>query len=243
MRRANVGMRSVVVGFGALVALTVAAVPAGASARPTHVAPAAPSGVSASSGTASSSVSWTAVTPPAGETITKYLAVASAPTATTRHCKAVSGATACSVPRLANGVRYSVSVQAFVGRRASPDSAPVTVVPGLAGAPTAVRGDRRERPVHRVVHRSDAGAFPVIVVHGDRHRRDHSGQRWSDRRRDLEPDHVTGLTIGDSYTFTVVARTGTGPDRRRRPRRRSVPVPVPGTPTDVTAVPGYGRAT
>ena len=242
MRRTNGRVRTLAVGATVLTALWAGAPPAGAATRPAKVAPAAPVGVSAASGAASSLVSWSAVTPPAGETVTKYLAFASAPLAMTKHCKAAPGATSCTIPKLTNGVRYAVSVQAFVGHLASPDSAPVTVEPGLAGAPTAVRATVGNGQSTVSFTAPTAGAFPVTsyaVTAADATTPGNGGQTVTGTS---SPITVTGLTIGDSYTFTVVAVDKYGPGPASAPSSPMVPVPVPGTPVDVAAVPSYGRA-
>jgi len=215
---------------------------AGATTRPIRTAPSAPVGVVADSGAASAVVTWTAVTPPPGETISKYVAVASAPSAATKHCKAATGGTSCTIPRLVNGSRYTVVVQAFVGRLASPESMPTTVVPGLAGAPTAVSGTVGNGQSAVAFTAPSSRPFPVVsytVTAADATTPGNGGQSVTGT---ASPITVSGLIIGDSYTFTVVATDKYGAGPASAPSVPVVPVPVPGTPTDVTAVPSYGRA-
>jgi phosphate transport system substrate-binding protein len=133
-------------------------------------------------------------------------------------------------------------VQAFVGRLSSPDSTPITVVPGLAGAPTAVSATVGSGQSAVAFTAPSSTPFPVIsytVTAADATTPGNGGQSATGAS---SPITVTGLTIGDSYTFTVVAvdKYGSGPVSA--PSEPVVPVPVPGTPTDVTAVPSYGRA-
>ena len=225
-----------------LTALAVGVPPAGAASRPVKTAPSAPVAVLATSGGSSAVVTWSAVTPPTGETITRYVAVASAPSAATRHCKAAGSSTSCTIAKLTDGLQYSVLVQAFVGRLGSADSAPTTVVPGLPGAPTAVLATVGNGQSDVSFTAPAASPFPVIsytVTAADSTTPGHGGESATGTS---SPIAVTALTIGDSYTFTVVAvdKFGSGP--ASAPSMPVVPVPVPGTPTDVTAVPSYGRA-
>jgi len=183
------------------------------------------------------------VTPPAGEAVTRYLAFASATFASPKHCKAAAGTTSCTIPKLTNGVRYTIRVQAYVGLLASPPSVPVTVEAGLPGTPTSVRATIGNGRSTVSFTGPTSGDFPVTsytVTAVDATTPANGGQTATGA---TSPVTVTGLTIGDSYTFTVVAndRYGSGP--ASAPSSPVVPVPVPGVPTDVTAAPGYGRAT
>jgi phosphate transport system substrate-binding protein len=228
--------------MAAMAAVAVGGLPAGAATRPVKVAPAAPVGVVASSGSASSLVSWPAVTPPPGETVTRYLAFASSTFASTKHCKAAPATTSCTILKLTNGVHYAVRVQAYVGRLAGPPSAPVTVEPGLPGAPTAVRATVGNGQSVVSFTGPTTGGAPVTsytVTATDATAPGNGGQTATGTS---SPITVTGLTIGDSYTFTVVATDRYGPGPASAPSVAVVPVPVPGIPTDVTAVPSYGRA-
>jgi ABC-type phosphate transport system substrate-binding protein len=233
----------VVVVVATVTATIAGAVPAGAATRLVKMPPAAPIGVVATTGNASSPVSWSPVTPPAGETVTRYLAFASATFASTKHCKAAPGATSCTIPKLTNGVRYTIRVEAYAGLLASPPSSPVTSEPGLPGAPTSVRATIGNGQSTISFTGPTAPDFPVAsytVTAADATTPVNGGQSAAGA---TSPITVTGLTVGDSYTFTVMAvdRYGSGP--ASAPSPPVVPVPVPGTPTGVTAVPRYGRAT
>ena len=243
MRRTGGRVGRLGLAVGVVCAVAVGAQPAGAATRPGRSPPSAPGGGEATAGGASALVSWSPVTPPAGEAVTRYLAYASAPFASPKHCKAAAGTTSCTIPKLTNGVRYTIRVQAYVGLLASPPSVPVTVEAGLPGTPTSVRATIGNGRSTVSFTGPTSGDFPVTsytVTAVDATTPANGGQTATGA---TSPVTVTGLTIGDSYTFTVVAndRYGSGP--AAAPSSPVVPVPVPGVPTDVTAAPGYGRAT
>lgn len=93
--------------------------------------PDAPSGIAASAGDASSTVSW-AAPPDGGSAITSYQVVATAAGKTTRGCTANTGSpvdTSCTISGLVNAVMYTVTVVAHNAQGDSPVSSPVTVTP------------------------------------------------------------------------------------------------------------------
>ncbi len=205
--------------------LCVGALPAGAAAGHVKKPPAAPVGVVVASGNDSAVVSWSAVTPPSGETITMYRAFASASSAT-KHCKALRGATTCTIAKLTNGVHYTVRVRAFVGSLGGPTSAPVTIEPGLPGAPTAVRatagnGLSTVSFTGPATKGTRVTSYNVTALDGTT-----PGNGGQTAEGTSSPITVTGLTDGDSYTFTVVAFDKYGPGPASVPSLPVVPVPL-----------------
>ncbi len=238
-----VAVSAVAAAAGAAPVVTGAAPVVGAAAvAAAEVPPPAPVGVQIVDAAASASVSWSPVTAPVGESVTKYLVVATPSVGRTRKCRALAGRTACLLSKLVDGVPYSVSVEAFVGHLAGPSSVPATLELGLPGPPTGVAGtvDVGRSTVSFDAPASDAPVTGYTVTATDATDGSRGGQTASGP---VGPLTVTGLTIGDSYTFTVTATDeyGTGP--ASAPSLPVVPVAVPGTPTGVTAVGGYGRAT
>ena len=230
----------VAVGVGAVAVPGVAG--AGAASAATKVPPPAPTGVQVVDGVASATVSWTPDTVPPPQGISRYVATATAASARTRKCRSADGQASCVLPKLSVGVVYSVSVVAYDGSVAGPPSAPVAVELGLPGAPTDVVGTVAVG-TSTVSFDAPASVAPVTsytVTATDATDAARGGQLASGPTGPLT---VTGLTIGDAYTFTVTATDvyGTGPSSA--PSAPVVPVPVPGTPTGVAAVGGYGRAT
>ncbi|MGA2835350.1 MAG: fibronectin type III domain-containing protein [Acidimicrobiales bacterium] len=223
-----------------MVALT-GSVPVGAaSSKP--VAPDAPTGVQVVGGYRSAVVTWTAVTPPPGEFILAYMATAVAG-AEKRHCRAPGPTTTCTFAGLRNGTTFDVEVRATNGTTRSPYSTPVTVDPGTPDAPSGVQATIATGQSTVSFDAPDDNRFPITgytVTATDATDPANGGQVVTGSS---SPITVTGLTDGDSYTFTVVATNKVGTGAPSAPTGAVVPVPVPGTPTDVTAVGGAGQAT
>jgi hypothetical protein len=185
-------------------------------------APAAPpgavSGVSATAGTGSATVSWSAPTsggPPTSYKVTPYVGgVAQA-------AKTVSGsppATSTTVGGLTAGQSYTFTVQAVNASGAGPESAPSNAITPsgatVPGAPTAVSATPASGAAqvswsapaddggsaitaYTVTPYTGAGAQTPVTVGGS-----------------TTTTKVTGLTNGTAYTFKVSATNaiGTGPD-------------------------------
>jgi Fibronectin type III domain/Putative Ig domain len=173
----------------------------------------APTTVIAAGGNASALVSWTAPMNDGGAPVTGYTVTSSPGTKT---C-ATGGATSCVVPGIANGTTYTFRVVATNTAGDSPPSAPsnpVTPSAVLPGNPTAVTAT--PEPAAALVAFSppaSSGGSPIqsyTVTASDSTVAAHGGETANGAS---SPILVSGLTPGDSYTFTVVATTevGSGP--------------------------------
>ena len=113
----------------------------------------------------------------------------------------------------------------------------------LPGAPTSVTatGGDRQASVAFTAPASDGGSA-IGSVHGDRHRLDHPANGGQTATGSSSPLIVTGLTNGDSYTFTVTATNGAGTGPASSPSNAVVPATVPGAPTIGTATAGNAEA-
>ena len=223
--------------------MTGIAGPAGAAVGNAIVAPTAPTGVQVVGGDRTAQVSWSAVAPPPGESITRYRVSSTVGGTNSKRCTVLVGPTTCTLSGLKNGDTYVIEVTAFVDDKRSAPSAPVTVEPGLPSAPTAVSAsiDTGRSTISFVP--PDANGSPITsytVTATDGTDPTHGGQSVTGS---AGPVVVSGLTDGDSYTFTVDATNAVGTGPPSAPSPAVIPVPVPGMPTDVTAVAGKGRAT
>jgi alpha-tubulin suppressor-like RCC1 family protein len=115
------------------------------SGVPVLAGPQAPTGVAATPGRDSATVSWAAPASLDGGTLTGYTATASPGGAA---CTSTS-ATTCTITGLANGTVYSVTVVAHATAGDSGVSAPATVIPESTAAPAGpiVSGDRKTKCV------------------------------------------------------------------------------------------------
>jgi len=236
-------MRTVAVTAASVVALGLAtAVPAGATGRAPAVPPAAPAGVRAVAGLKDVSVSWTAVAAPTGEIVTRYTATSSVGSKRGRHCTATAPTTGCIIDGLKDGTHYTVEVLAAVGMKKGPYSEAVAVDPGTPLAPvdvgaTIATGQSSVSFGEAYDNGSPITSFTATATDVTDAAR--GGQSASGASSPLV---VTGLTDGDTYTFTVTATNARGTGSPSAASAPVVPVPVPGTPTGVSAVPGYGDA-
>jgi hypothetical protein len=215
-------------------------------------APSAPTGVSATAGNASASVSWNAPVSNGGSPITSYTVTSSGgPSAT------VGGsALTASVSGLTNGNGYTFTVTATntVGTGpASSASSSVTPTapppppppPTSPGAPTAVSAaaGNASATVSWSAPASDGGdpitSYTVTSSGGPSATVGGSALTAS----------VSGLTNGNGYTFTVTATNTVGTGAASSPSPSVTPtggVPastVPGAPTAVSAAAGNDSAT
>ncbi|MGZ4493439.1 MAG: fibronectin type III domain-containing protein [Nocardioides sp.] len=209
------------------------------TAAPT--APAAPTGVTATPGDTSATVSWTAPND-GGSAITKYT-VTFTPSGGMPTSVDVMG-TSTTLSGLVNGTQYSVTVSATNGVGTGPSSSAVTVTPKAPTAPdaptalaatpgngqlaltwTAPAANGSAITGYEVTS-TPAGGTPTTVSTGS------TATSYT----------LSGLTNGTAYTVTVAAvnGVGTGPDSAAV---TATPGTVPGAPTGVSAVAHDGSAT
>ena len=205
----------------------------------TAAAPGAPTGVSATAGDTSATVSWTA---PAsnGSAITGYT-VTSSPdgiTATT------SGATSVLVSGLTNNTAYTFTVVATNGVGPGPASDPsnsVTPIAPTAPDPptgvTAVAGDASATVSWTPPVSNGGSPITGYTVTS-------SPEGITASTSGATSVSVPGLTNGTGYTFTVVAANAIGSSAASSPSNLVIPTAptAPGAPTGATAVAGNASA-
>ncbi len=206
--------------------LAVGSVAVGSVAAPARAAepvpPSAPSGVVATPGNARVVVTWDAVTPPSGETITDYVVTSSAGTSCAR-----DRYLACPVTGLQNGVRIAIRVRAAFGSVLGPYSAAVEVIPGVPTAPTGVSASAgpEQATVSFVV--PAANGSPIVRYWVIAHDPTDPARGHEVGSGTTSPVTVTGLSSRDTYTFTVKAANAVGTSAPSTP---SPPV-TPGPPS------------
>jgi large repetitive protein len=213
----------------------------------------APTSVSATPSDTSATVSWTDPVSDGGSTISSYTVTAADSTTPANGgetCTATGeSATSCVVTGLTNGDSYTFTVTATndIGTSA-PSVASTAVVPALAPeAPTigTATGGNASATVNWTDPASDGGStilnYTATAV--DSTTPADGGETCTADGATATSCVVTGLTNGDSYTFTVVATNGVGPSLASAPSNAVVPALVPGAPTIGTVTPGTASAT
>jgi Fibronectin type III domain len=202
----------------------------GASSAVTPSAvPDAPTGVAATRGDTSASVTWTA---PAdnGSAITGYTVGWSGGS----HACAGSP---CVITGLTNGVSYTFTVAATNGVGTGPDSAPSNAVTPAAvpDAPSSVSaaGGNASATVTWTAPADNGSAITGYTF------------SWSGSNQGCaaSPCLITGLTNGTSYTFTVAATNGAGTGPDSTPSNSVTPAAVPDAPSGASATAGDTQAT
>ena len=208
--------------------------------------PGAPTGATATGGNAQASVAFTAPGSDGGSTITSYKVTAADSTTAGHGGQTATGASSpLTVTGLTNGDSYTFTVTATNGAGTGPASSPSNaVVPAtVPGAPTGATatGGNTDASVAFTVPGSDGGSTIASykVTATDSTTAGNGGQTATGTSSPLT---VTGLTNGDSYTFTVTATNGAGTGPASSPSNAVVPNTVPGAPTAVTATGGNARA-
>ena len=224
--------------------------PASNTVTPATV-PGAPSGASATAGDVSATVAWTAPASDGGSPVTGYTVVASDSTTPANGgetCSWTTGPLTCTVTGLTNGDTYSFTVRAINGiglGPSSPGSNTVTpgTVPGVPSGVSATAGNA-DATVTWTAPASDGGS-PVTgytVVASDSTTPANGGETCSWTTGPLTCT-VTGLTNGDTYSFTVWAINGIGLGPSSPASNPVTPLTVPGAPSGVSAAAGDVSAT
>ncbi|MGA2837772.1 MAG: fibronectin type III domain-containing protein [Acidimicrobiales bacterium] len=198
--------------------------------------PDAPTGVSATAGDQSATVSWTAAGDE-GSAVTGYTVTATGD-GTNETCTTPDGVTtSCTVDGLANGTAYTFTVTATNGDgTGAPSVASSPVTPStVPGAPTGVSATagNGSASVSFVAPSSNGSAVTGYTVTSS------GGQTASGSG---SPITVSGLTNGTAYTFTVTATNADGTGAASNPSNTVTPSTVPGAPTGVGATAGNGSA-
>ena len=211
---------------------TGAASAASAAATPSSV-PDAPTGVSATAGNGSVSVTWTAPFDE-GSAITGYtVSDGSGDTCST-------AGTSCTVSGLTNGTPYTFTVTATNadGTGAASTASNSAVPNSVPDAPTGVTAapSNRAASVSWTAPFDEGSAITGYTVS------DGSGDTCSTPDGATTSCTVSGLTNGTPYSFTVTATNADGTGAASAASAPVTPSTVPGAPTGVTAVAGNGTA-
>jgi hypothetical protein len=212
-------------------------------------APAAPTGVSATAGDASATVSWTPPTDTGTAAISGYT-VTSQPGNITMSVAAT--VRTVNVTGLTNGTSYKFVVTAKNSVGTSVASAASNAVTPTSGTPTP---RAPAAPTGVAATAGNATAAVTWVAPTDTGTAAISGYTVTSKPGNIQVNAtaaartatVSGLTNGTSYTFTVVAKNSVGSSPASAASAAvtpTAPTPVaPTAPTGVTATAGNGQAT
>jgi hypothetical protein len=229
------------VGTGPASASSAPVVPAGPPGAPTDVTGSA----TGQSGTVR--VTFTAPASSDGSAITGYAVTATDTTNVARGGQSATGATSpITITGLTDGDTYTFSVYATntAGTGAGSASSAPVVPAGPPGAPTnaTATGGDRQASVTFGAPASDNGAVitSYTVTAADTTDGANGGQTVTGA---ASPLTVSGLTNGDSYTFTVTASSPAGTSSPSSSSAPVVPAGVPGAPIDAAATGSNTSAT
>ena len=206
--------------------------------------PDAPTGVGAIAGDRSVSVTWSPPGFDGGSAVTGYTATATDqtnPGNPQETCQGTDPSDQCTVSGLTNGDSYVVTVTATnaVGTGSAASSAPVVpaAVPGRPSGVTAAPGDASAL-VSWTAPSSNGSTITGYTVTAADQTNSSNGSQTCQGSDPSDSCTVSGLTNGDSYTFTVTATNGAGSSAPSDPSAAVVPYTTPDAPSDVVASPG-----
>ena len=207
------------------------------SITPPMEVPGAPTGVTASAGSAQATVSFLLPVSNGGSPITGYTVVSSPDGITAR-----GAGSPIIVKGLTNGTAYTFTVAAKnkigTGQASAPSISVTPVGPTVHGAPTGVSataGNARATVTFTAPASNGGSPITGYTVTSNPGGKVNSGKS--------SPITVKGLTNGTGYTFTVTAKNKVGTGQASEPSDSVIPATIPGAPTGVTATPGDSQAT
>jgi titin len=194
--------------------------------------PGVPTGVSATSGNGTTSVSWVAPSTTGGSAITGYVVTPYIGASPQTPQTFVSTATTETVTGLTNGTAYTFTVAAINGvGTGSQSSASNSVTPATTpGAPTGVTATRgnASASVSWTAPASNGGAaitgYVVTPFIGG------AAQTSQTFNSTATTEVATGLTNGTAYTFKVAAINGVGTGAQSSASSAVTPATTPGAP-------------
>jgi len=211
----------------ATVSATVSSAASVAKSQTPAGAPGTPTAVTATSGNAQISVSWTAATDN-GSAIRFYTASAKDASGNTKSCVPASvSQTSCAITGLTNGVAYTVSVIATNAvKSGSAGSATERVTPATAPAMPIISSAVAGAGSVQLTWTAPATGGSAIIGYtvtpyvG-------ANARTSFECVLVNPCTVTGLTSGTAYTFTVKAKNAVGTGSESVASNSVIPVLAP----------------
>ncbi len=180
-----------------------------ASATPLTV-PGAPTGVQATSDTASADASWTTPVSNGGSVVTGYTATAFTTSAgtTTAGTACTTTTLACSVAGLTNNTTYYIGVVATNAAGSSLSSTPLQPVTPIArpAAPSLTTLTPSDSVLSVVFTAGSAGGDPITSYQYSLN----AGSSWTTASGTTSPIIIDGLTDGTSYTVYLRAVSAAG---------------------------------